>query len=221
MGPRERAVARLLPPHAAFALVLLLVPFAWRRRSLWLLAASATAVGIAIGTSSFYLPHYLAPALPPLLILYAVSCGVAARVSWSGHRVGRAAVAGLTITLCGFGVWNLLSHTPLEQAMTRPIHWTRQRDAIARRIHAEPGKHVVFVRYAPSYKSQNEWVQNGANLSRAELLWVHDLGEPANAALRQYEVGRTAWLVTVHGSTSAPELTRYDAPIQVLGAIAK
>ncbi len=207
-------------PHAAFALVLVLLPLAWRRRSLWLLGASATAVGIAIGTSSFYLPHYLAPALPPLLILYAVACGVAARISWSRHRVGRAAIAGLTITLGCFAVWSLFSHNPLEQAMTRPFHWTRRRDAIARRIDAQPGKHVVFVRYAQSYKSQNEWVQNGANLSRAELLWVHDLGEPANAALRQYEVDRTAWLVTVHG-TQPPELTRYDAPLRMLGAMAR
>ena len=208
-------------PHAAFGLVLLLLPLAWRRRSLWLLAASAAAVGIAIGMSSFYLPHYLAPALPPLLILYTVSCGLAARIKWSGHRVGRAAITGLALTLAGFGVWRLFSRTPLEQAMTRPTHWTRQREAIAQRIQAEPGKHVVFVRYAPSYKSQNEWVQNGADLRRADLLWVHDLGEPANAALRQYEMDRSAWLVTVRGGTQPAELAPYDAPVRVLGAMAR
>lgn len=208
-------------PHAAFALVLFLLPLAWRRRSLWLVAASATAVGIAIGASSFYLPHYLAPALPPLLILYTVSCGLAARIKWSGHRVGRAAITGLTLTLTGFGGWSLFSRTPLEQAMARPTHWTRQREAIAQRIQAEPGKHVVFVRYASSYKSQSEWVQNAADLARADLLWVHDLGEPANAALRQYEVDRSAWIVTVHGGSQLPELAPYDAPVRMLGAMAR
>lgn len=208
-------------PHAAFALVLVLLPLAWRRRSLWLVAASAAAVGIAIGTSSFYLPHYLAPALPPLLILYGVSCGVAARIKWSGHRVGHAAILGLTITLGALGVWRLFAHTPLEQAMTQPIYWTHQRDAIAQRVHAQPGKHVVFVRYAPTYKSQNEWVQNGANLARAPVLWVHDLGDPTNAALRQLEVDRTAWMVTVHGGTRLPELAPYDLPERVLGAMAR
>jgi hypothetical protein len=208
-------------PHAVFALVLLLLPFAWRRRSLWLVAASATAVGIAIGTSSFYLPHYLAPALPPLLVLYAVSCGVATRMNWSGHRIGRAAIVGLTITFGAFGVWGLFSHTPLEEASSRPHYWTRQRDAIAQGIKAQPGKHVVFVRYAPTYNSQNEWVQNGANLSLAPVLWVHDLGEPTNSALRQLEVDRTAWVVTVHGGARPPELQRYDADVTVAGAMAR
>lgn len=208
-------------PQAAFALVLVLLPLAWRRRSLWLVAASAMAVGIAIGTSSFYLPHYLAPALPPLLILYGVACGVAARIKWSAHRVGRAAIVGLTITLGAIGVWRIFSHTPLEQAMMQPIYWTRQRDAVAQRILSHPGKHVVFVRYASSYKSQNEWVQNGANLSRSPVLWVHDLGEPTNAALQQLEVDRRAWLVTVHGGPRLPELTPYDLPVRVLGAMAR
>ncbi|MGQ0641550.1 MAG: hypothetical protein ACT4P6_12420 [Gemmatimonadaceae bacterium] len=198
-------------PHAVFASVFLIVPFAVvRNRRLWLIAASAGAAVVAIGTSSYYLPHYLGPAVPPLLILYAIGCGVLARRKWLGQRVGRAAVAGLSITLAALGIWQLFDHSPLERGMTRPTYWTRQRATIAQEITALPGKHVAFVRYAPTYKSQNEWVQNGADLASTSLLWVHDRGEAANAALRALESGRTPWLITVHGGGRLPQVSRYE-----------
>jgi hypothetical protein len=210
MWARGSAITlRFYLPHAVFALLLLLVPFTLRDKRLRIVAASAAAVGVAIGTSSFYLPHYLAPAIPPLLLLYSASCGLVARIAWSRQRIGRAMVASLAITLGAFGIVRLFSHSPLEHAMTQPGHWTRQRESIAREIEALPGKHVVFVTYAPSYRSQNEWVQNGADLANGRLLWVHDLGEPANAALRQLESDRTAWLLTVHGGPRNPELLAY------------
>ena len=207
-------------PHAAFGLVLLLLPLAWRRRSLWLPAASAAAVGIAIGMSSFYLSHYLAPALPPLLILYTVSCGLAARIKWSGHRVGRRDHWLSTYARRLRRVETLFAHT--TRASDDPTHSLDAPARSDRAAHSSgAGKHVVFVRYARSYKSQNEWVQNGADLRRADLLWVHDLGEPANAALRQYEVDRSAWLLTVRGGAQPPELAPYDAPVRVLCAMAR
>ena len=45
------------------------------------LARAALAVAAATGVSSFYLPDYIAPALPPLILLYAAGYGVAARVT--------------------------------------------------------------------------------------------------------------------------------------------
>lgn len=210
MWDRASAITlRFYLPHAVFALLLLLVPFTLRDKRLRIVAASAAAVGIAIGVSSFYLPHYLAPAIPPLLLLYSASCGLVARIAWARHRIGRAMVAGLAIALGSFGVVRLFSHSPLEHAMTRPEYWTRQRESIAREIEALPGKHVVFVNYARSYRSQNEWVQNGADLANRRLLWVHDLGDPANAALRRLESDRTAWHLTVHGGALHPELVAY------------
>jgi hypothetical protein len=171
-----RAAGHSLPyyfPHAAFALVFLLVPFALRQRGLWLLIASAAAVGVAVGMSSFFLPHYIGPAVPPLLVMYALGCGVLTRLRLGTHRLGRAIIAAFSLALAALGVWRLVERAPLEQAMTQPTHWTRQRDAIARHLTAMPGQHLIFVRYDSSYRSQNEWVQNGADLTRSTLLWVH------------------------------------------------
>jgi hypothetical protein len=61
----------------------------------------------------------------------------------------------------------------------------------------------VFVRYAADYRSQNEWVQNRADLAGARLLWVHDRGDSANASLRAMETSRSAWLVSVRGTDPA------------------
>jgi hypothetical protein len=203
MWSRSTTTLRYYFPHAVFALAFFLVPLALRDRRLWLAVAAATAVGAAIGASSFYLPHYVGPALPPLLLLYAAACGVVARVQWSGHRLGRAAVAGLTSAIAAYAVFQIFSHDRLEHGMTRPGYWTRQRDAIARTIAQIPGQHLVFVRYAADYRSQNEWVQNRADLAGARLLWVHDRGDSANASLRAMETSRSAWLVSVRGTDPA------------------
>jgi len=201
-------------PYAPFALAFLLVPFAMRDRRLWLAVGAAAAVGAAVGISSYYLPHYLGPALPPLVLLYAMACGVLARLKWPNPRVGRLVAAGLVLAMASLGVAQIFTHTRLERATQQPVYWTRQREAIASQVAAVPGKDVVFVHYAPSYRSQNEWVQNGADLQNTQLLWVHDLGEARNAQLRLLEGDRTAWLLTVHGDREA-ELTRYPVRIAV------
>ncbi|HJU74317.1 MAG TPA: hypothetical protein VJ717_11275 [Gemmatimonadaceae bacterium] len=200
-------------PDPKFAIVLLLFPFAMRDRRSWILVGSVAAVGVVVSLSSFFQPHYLGPALPPLIILYALGCGVIARFRWSRHRVGRGFVAAASIWLGSLGVVQLVSHGPMERVSTSPEYWARQREAIAETLRAKPGKHVVFVRYAPTYKSQNEWVQNGADLLRTQVLWAHDLGSTANDALLYFEADRTAWLLTVHGRGRLAELTEYDRPV--------
>jgi hypothetical protein len=197
-------------PYAAFAVAFLLVPFTMRDRRLWLAVGSAVAVGGAVGISSYYLPHYLGPALPPLLLLYAMACGVLTRLKWPTPGAGRLVAAGLVVAIASLGLAQIFTHTRLERAAQHPTYWTRERNAIATQITTVPGKHVVFVRYAPSYRSQNEWVQNGADLKNTALLWVHDLGGRRNAELRLLEGDRSAWLLTVHGDRAA-ELTRYPS----------
>jgi hypothetical protein len=208
-----RATSQALPyyfPHVIFALVFLVIPLAFRDKRLWLLAASAAAVGAAISVSSFFLPHYVGPALPPLLVLYAIGCGVLTRFKVKQQRVGRAAVAGLSITLAVCGVWRVFALTPLERAMTRSQYWTRQRDSIAQELKETREQHLVFVRYDSTYQSQNEWVQNSADLTSAPVLWVHDLGDSSNTKVRDYEARRKAWIVTVYGGARLPELRPYE-----------
>lgn len=197
-------------PHKAFALVFLLVPFTLRDRRLWLLVASVAAVGVAIGISSFYLPHYLGPAVPPLIALYAAACGWIARLSVHRLRIGRACVTALALALTAFGVRDLFANSPLERAMRTRTHWTRARDAIATQLASMPGKHLVHVRYGPQYREQNEWVQNGADLAASKVLWAHDLGKTVNSRLHELEAERMTWVVTVHGRGRPAELRRYS-----------
>jgi hypothetical protein len=166
--------------------------------------------------SSFYLPHYLAPALPPLLVLYAACCGLVVRLK-PGRRLARGFVGAFTLVLGALYVWRMFEYTALERGSQSPEYWTRQRQAIANQLDSIPGKDVVFVRYASTYKSQNEWVQNGADLAATSVLWVHDLGDEANAELGRWEANRRTWLVTVHGMKAAPELTPYELPLLPLG----
>ncbi len=206
-------------PHFGFAGLFLLVPFTLRDRRLWVAVASVASVAAAVGVSSYYLPHYFGPALPPLLLLYAMAGGVLARLKWPGRRIGQLLVAGLALGICSLGLLRVFTYSPLERAQQLETFWTRQRAALATQVAQVPGKHVLFVRYAPSYKSQNEWVQNGANLAAAPVLWVHDLGDVRNDELMRMEAGRTPWLLTIHGDRP-PDLTRYTRVTTAAGGLA-
>ena len=186
-------------PHAAFALLLLLAPFGlrdWRER---LAASSAIPVIGAIGVSSFYLPAYVGPAVPPLVLAYVAGCGVLCRWSLGRRPVGRAALAAVLVMMGALGAWRVVHRGESESEYASPIHWTRKRAAVEAQLAAQPGKHLVFVRYGEQYRSQNEWVQNGADIHGAKLVWAHDRGKVDNEELLRVESDRTVWLLIVDG----------------------
>jgi len=213
---RQRLLVQTIPvylPHVAFLGLLLLAPFGMRSGRTWLAAAAIATVAIATGLSSFYLPHYIGPALPPLLLLFAIGAGVLHRRSVGRWPAGRYATGILLATLVVLGARRLVAHNMDERELDNDRHWSRRHEALERHLRTLPGSHLVFVHYGASYQSQDEWVQNAADRTSTRVLWAHDLGDSANARLRELEPGRTAWRLVVEANRVAqPMLAPYDSP---------
>jgi len=69
------------------------------------------------------------------------------------------------------------------------------RGGVERQLASQPGKHLVFVRYASTHRFQ-EWIHNDAAIDQARIVRAADLGPEENQKLRSYYPDRTVWLLT-------------------------
>lgn len=92
-----------------------------------------------------------------------------------------------------------------------PNHWSRQRAAMETSLRENGGRHVIFVRYLPSYNSSTEWVYNAADRVKAPVLWANDLGDSANVALLESTADRQGWLLLLGDREMRRELKPYGA----------
>lgn len=162
---------------------------------------SAIALGCAAAIlSSNFNPHYVGPLLA---VVWIVAARGYARVAQRWSRFAHASVAAFLIVAAA-------RHAFATATRIDPVAWSRQRAALEEQVRRQPGQHVIFVRYLPSYSSKMEWVQNGANLEGTRVLWVHDRGDSANAALLARMQGRQGWILPMGPRTgSAPQPTPY------------
>jgi hypothetical protein len=85
-----------------------------------------------------------------------------------------------------------------SQALKRDPHLANslyRRPAVAARIRAVPGRHVVIVRYGATHPLGEEWVYDEPDIDGSQIVWARDLGQQVNAQLRRYYPERTFWLV--------------------------
>ena len=156
------------------------------------------AIGVmALGQSLtlWWWPHYAAPALPLLLAVIATTL----------HRIARRSSALTTHRVLAVTACIVVVHASMLGVVARAVGTTddgagldrgRRRAEVKERIEREPGKHLLFVRYANNYTVHDEWVYNLADLKAARILFAHDLG-PRNPELIAAYPDRTTWLVTI------------------------
>jgi hypothetical protein len=82
-----------------------------------------------------------------------------------------------------------------------PLPWTCEGDVsrlvIIDKLHHQPGKHLILVRYEEQdHNIHDEWVYNAADIDTATIIWARELDAPQNAKLFAYFQDRKAWLVT-------------------------
>ena len=113
-----------------------------------------------------------------------------AKFEW-GRALSRACVAALLV------------NTAVAAAKHEcdPLYWTctgdQSRTLVIQKLQAEPGKHLVIVRYNEDDLSiHDEWVFNGADIDGAKIVWARELDKAQNEKLFAYFKDRKVWLAT-------------------------
>jgi hypothetical protein len=171
------------------------IPFALRDRklrSLWVtLALVIFAVYLVVWSNA----HYAAPATCLVFALVVQSLRHLRTMRTSRFAWGKALARSSVILLF------LGTVTAAVNKECDPLYWTCtgdvSRSLVLQKLQAEPGKHLVMVRYNEDDLSiHDEWVFNGADIDGAKILWARELGQAQNEKLFNYFKDRKVWLAT-------------------------
>jgi hypothetical protein len=197
------------------ALWLVLPAFFAAMREFRFVWVALTLALFALGTNffPFFQLHYLAGVTCLFILMSVTGLSMLTRLRIRGQDAGREA-AWLILLLCAahfllwYGVhlfdtsmrryesWDYINHENPEARIF-------VKDQLAR----APGRQLVFVRYSPRHRFQEEWVYNDADIDAARTVWARDLGAEENEKLRHYYPDRTVWLL--EPDTVPPSLTAY------------
>lgn len=185
-------------------------------RFLW---AAAALLIFSLGTNfyPYFYPHYIAAATCLFVLVSVTGLDRLSRINVRGYAVGREA-AILILLLCGaqFLFWygfHWFANRNASMAMLSYETWDfvnhgdpAGRIAVRDRLAAAPGRQLVFVRYWPRHRFE-EWIQNAADIDRAQVVWALDRGAAENEELRHYYPDRTDWLL--EPDARPPKLSPY------------
>ena len=161
-----------------------------RRRDVVFVLATAAACLLGVLFVPWTQTHYLAPAIPALLVLIVYGLR-RMRVWWPSQKpVGRALFQATVVTyLLAFSVG----------VGTRPFAnrtaWQFQRAKLVTELGRVPGKHLVVVRYGQSHNPLAEWVYNEADIDAAKIIWAREMSPGKDLQLLEYFHDRRVWLL--------------------------
>ncbi len=155
-------------------------------------------------------PHYVASATG--CVFAALVEGMRRLAAWGGGRPrsGGALVRMLLVVVAlSVGIRAGVEYV-FPRGATNPLAAgvVFERGAIARRLEALGGRHLVFVKYAPRHDARAEWVFNDADIDNATIVWAREVSAQSDAELRKYFAGRRAW--EVEPDTKPARLTPYE-----------
>lgn len=203
-----------LPP-----LYVALLAFLWRWREARLRWLVLVTLIVACGTNfyPYFYPHYIAALTSAFVLMSVAGLQQLRRSAWFSWA------PRVIVTLCAahfmFFYGAHFARRPswliaLERhEAPNYIGWgdTEGRVEVNQRLAAEPGRQLVFVRYAPTQLFR-EWVRNAAVIDAAPVVWARDLGAAENETLRRYYPDRTAWLL--EPDVFPPALARYHLELE-------
>ena len=169
-------------------LCLPLIAIPWilfERRTRFLLIQTVFCFGGFLLVTWLLLPHYAAPLTATTFALVIQGIRHIRRWSFRGRVFGiglTRAVVLSTILLCPFDLYLVRLHPALDD-----------RARIATHLRSFPGKQLVLVRYLPTRPYEGDWVYNGADIDRADVVWARETPGMSMAPLLDYFRGRTVW----------------------------
>jgi hypothetical protein len=175
------------------SLALACAPFAWgSKRIRWALILLALfMLGLAPLTGLF--PHYAAPAAGLLIVVQ--MGGLHALRYWNpqGRPTGSLLARVAMLAVIMYFARDLIERPrqyPSGEAQFKSLRagWIAQ-------LKAEPGQHMVLVRYTSSHDPNTEYVANGADFDEERILWARSMGAEADRKLIEYFHDRQIWLL--------------------------
>jgi hypothetical protein len=193
---------------AAALLPFALAPLTARDRHTRLALLSLVGIGLGMTLTTWHLFHYAAPATAAVLAVYGACLHLLGMLRLGRRRVGRALAAALLLVFALTVPWNMAMDSAKGK---REPGWPAHRLTIADSL-GRKGPSVVFVRYARTHPTTDEWVYNSADIDASPVVWAHDQGPEANAELLRYYRNRTAWIVDVDQDTGPFPVQPYGVP---------
>jgi hypothetical protein len=202
-GERLRNFWRFfIGPFLTPALLFLAWIFRDRRIRPWLFASVPFVLDKA--TYHAWFPSQNAPATV-LIVLVVVQCWRHLRV-WQRRRQWGVAVTRLTMASFAIAIFlgglgravepllpDQLRHLPPIWESLYPIR--RLRDDVTEILTRVPGKHLVFVKYAPGHCFCEEWVFNSADIASQRIIYARPYSPSSDAALIETFKDHDAWVV--------------------------
>jgi hypothetical protein len=68
------------------------------------------------------------------------------------------------------------------------------RRTVEQELDAQPGQHLVLVRYSANHNSANEYVYNRANIDAAKIVWAREIPGMDLSPLLRYFGSRDVWV---------------------------
>jgi hypothetical protein len=146
--------------------------------------------------------HFAAPASGLLFVIALLSMRRLNAWKVGSRRVGRNLVRGLALlfAISGLQVWAKMSAAD-------PGRWYVRRQTLIDELKQQPGKSLVFVKYAPEHNPNREWVYNGADVPGAKVILARDMGPEKDGELIAQYPERKVWVV--FADAPQPKLEAY------------
>ena len=162
----------------------------------------------AIFIDKYMRVHYLAPMLGGFYIIAMFGLRLLRCHRLGQRRPGRALAASVLAVggvLFFFDALEMIHlHRTHDGTDLTPLGFRRRVDA---RLGAEPGKHLVLVRYAPDHNALFEIIYNTPDVDLQKTVWAFDFGPAADQPLLDYYRDRKVWLARPDGLS--PTLETY------------
>jgi hypothetical protein len=185
---RLRMTKNVLFSNGSLILCALFWGFLLRRPGARFLAIALGIFLIGLAVEGWAQIHYFGPVIGAAAALKMLSLRRLSAIRFGGRRLGLALASALL--LCG-GI-DLLRHLDFKSAQDA---FPGERAGIERALEAQPGSHVVLVRYAEDHNPVEEWVYNKADMDGSKVIWARDMSPEEDQQLFDYFKGRHFWLL--------------------------
>jgi len=184
------------------SLPLLALPFAWsNQRFRWALMFLLLFL-LGMGVEVKVLPHYYAPGA--CLLLVAMMGGLHRLRYWNPQGKPTGSLLARIVVAATIAIFiKELIHKPVQYSTGGDDYKELRRGLIAE-LNAQPGKHLILVRYGPNHNPDMDFVVNGADVNSSRILWARSMNPQADRELVEYFHDRRMWFLD--GDREAPQL---------------